>query len=287
MTFYDFEVTKYDWLVVLIDTEAELETVVVNSEAELEYYYSKHKQDIWVGFNSRHYDQWILKAILAGFDAYEMNEWIIVKDKPGWAFSHVLRAFPLNNYDVMGNIDRGLKVFEGFMGNSIRETSVPFDIDRKLTDSEIEDMVYYCRHDVEQTMEVFLERISDFEAQMGLIKMFDLPISAINKTKVQLSAEILEASKHKYHDEFDISFPSSLRIKKYKHIVDWYKSPENRNYEHWEQGKSGKKVLRKTQLKTIVADVPHVFGWGGVHGAREKYFAEGHEILKAITSVLF
>ena len=285
MTFYDFEVTKFDWLVVLIDTEAELETVVINDKSELENYYSKHKQDIWVGFNSRHYDQWILKAILADFDAYAMNEWIIVKDKPGWAFSRLLKAFPLNNYDVMGNIDRGLKVFEGFMGNSIKETSVPFDIDRKLTDEEIEEMVFYCRHDVEQTMEVFLERISDFEAQMGLIKMFDLPLSAINKTKVQLSAEILEANKRTYNDEFDISFPSSLRIKKYKHIVDWYKSPENRNYSHMERGKSGKLIEKKTQLKTEVAGVPHVFGWGGVHGAKEKYFGEGYFINMDVASL--
>ena len=39
MTFYDFEVTKYDWLVVLIDTQAERETVVVNSKEKLENYY--------------------------------------------------------------------------------------------------------------------------------------------------------------------------------------------------------------------------------------------------------
>ena len=285
MIFYDFEVTKYDWLVVLIDSDTETETDVINDKTQLENYYSKHKQDIWVGFNSRHYDQWILKAILADFNAWEMNEWLIMKDKPGWAYSNILRKIPLNNYDVMNGIDRGLKVFEGFMGNSIKESSVPFNIDRKLTESEIEDMVYYCRHDVEQTIEVFLERISDFEAQMGLIKMFDLPLSAISKTKVQLSAEILEASKHRYHDEFDISFPNTLQIKKYKHIVDWYKSPENRNYEHMERGKSGKMIKTKTQLKTLVAGVPHVFGWGGVHGAKEKYYGEGYFINMDVASL--
>ena len=285
MIFYDFEVTMFDWLVVFIDTDEETTICIKNSKESLEDYYSKHRNDIWVGFNSRHYDQWILKAILAGFDAYEMNEWIITKDKPGWAFSSLLRAFPLNNYDVMGNIDRGLKVFEGFMGNSIKESSVPFDIARKLTFSESNEMAEYCKHDVEQTIEVFLERISDFEAQMGLIKMFNLPLSAISKTKVQLSAEILEANKRTYNDEFDISFPSTLNIKKYQHIVDWYKSPENRNYKHLERGKSGKMLEKKTQLKTLVAGVPHVFGWGGVHGAREKYFGEGYFINMDVASL--
>ena len=44
---------------------------------------------------------------------------------------------PLNNYDVMLNLDKGLKWFEGSMGNNIKETGVPFDIDRKLTEAEM------------------------------------------------------------------------------------------------------------------------------------------------------
>lgn len=39
------------------------------------------------------------------------------------------------------------------MGNDIKETSVPFSIDRKLTDEEIAETVKYCKHDVEQTIQ--------------------------------------------------------------------------------------------------------------------------------------
>ena len=220
MIFYDFEVFKHDWLVVLIDPVNKEEVVICNDKAKLESYYSKNKSNIWVGFNSRHYDQYILKGILAGFDPKEINDFIIIQNKPGWAFSSLLREFPLNNYDVMTGVDRGLKVYEGFMGNDIRETSVPFDIDRKLTAAELAETIKYCRHDVEQTMEVFLRRKSDFEAQMGLLKMFNLPLSSISKTKVQLSAQILEASPRTYDDEFDISFPDTMRIEKYKAVVN-------------------------------------------------------------------
>ena len=132
------------------------EHVVVNDPDELERLYNENRKDIWAGFNSRHYDQYIFKGILCGFDPKKINDWIIIKDRPGYQFSSLFRNYPLNNYDVMNNIDRGLKVFEGFMGNSIRETSVPFDIDRKLTDEEIAETVKYCRHDVEQTIQVFL-----------------------------------------------------------------------------------------------------------------------------------
>lgn len=203
--------------------------------------------------------------------------------KDGWQFSDLLRRFPLNNYDVMSNIDRGLKTFEGFMGNDIRESSVPFDIDRPLTEDEIAETIKYCRHDVEQTVEVFIRRKSDFEAQMGLIQMFHMPLSNISKTKVQLSAEILEARRpiKPYNDEFDISFPPTLEVKKYRHVVEWYENPENRCYEYVTK----KGTVKKRQLETLVAGVPTVFGWGGVHGAREQYSGEGYFINMDVASL--
>ena len=283
MIFYDFEVFKHDWLVVMLNMKDREEKVIVNDREELESYYSENKCEIWVGFNSRHYDQYIFKGILAGFDPKEINDWIIVDGKDGWQFSDLLRRFPLNNYDVMSNVDRGLKTFEGFMGNDIRESSVPFDIDRPLTEYEIAETIKYCRHDVEQTVEVFIRRKSDFEAQMGLIQMFHMPLSNISKTKVQLSAEILEARRpiKPYNDEFDISFPPTLEIKKYRHVVEWYENPENRCYEYV----TDKGTVKKRQLETLVAGVPTVFGWGGVHGAREQYSGEGYFINMDVASL--
>ena len=285
MIFYDFEVFKYDWLVVTIDPAKREKNIIVNDKTKLENYYSKNKGQIWIGFNSRHYDQYVLKGILAGFNPKEINDFIILDGRPGWAFSGVMREFPLNNYDVMNGIDRGLKVFEGFMGNDIRETSVPFDIDRKLTPAEIAETIKYCLHDVEQTIEVFIRRKSDFEAHIGLLKMFNLPLSSISKTKVQLAATILEATPRKYNDEFDITFPDTMKITKYRNVIDWYKDKNNLCYEHYTTGKSGKQIKKKTQLITDVAGVPHVFGWGGVHGAREKYFAEGYFINMDVASL--
>lgn len=274
---------KYDWLVVLIDVLKRKDMAIINNREQLEEFYQKNKGEIWIGFNSRHYDQYILKGILAGFDPKDINDYIIVKDMPGWKYSSVFREYPLNNYDVMSGIDRGLKAFEGFMGNDICESSVPFDINRKLTKAEIAETVKYCRHDVEQTIEVFLQRKSDFEAQMGLLQMFNMPLSNISKTKVQLSAEILEAKRPDtpYDDEFDISFPPTLRIKKYQNVADWYKNPENRCYEYITE----KGTVKKKQLETIVAGVPHQFGWGGVHGAIEQYSGEGYFLNMDVASL--
>lgn len=281
MIFYDFEVFKHDWLVVAIDVINQKEQVIINDNEQLEQLYCKHKKDIWIGFNSRNYDQYILKAILAGFNPKKINDFIIVRGHRGWEFSSLLRKFPLNNYDVMQNIDKGLKTFEGFMGNNIKESNVPFDIDRPLTKEEINETVKYCRHDVEQTIEVFLERKSDFEAQMGLLKMFNMPLSNINKTKVQLSAQILEAKARSYYDEFDISFPETMRIKKYNFVVDWYKNIDNRKYRINPLDEKSK----KHQLSCEIAGVPHQFGWGGVHGALEQYHGKGYYLNMDVASL--
>ncbi len=285
MLFYDFEVFKEDWLVVVIDMMNKKEHVIINDPAALEKLHSENVNEIWVGFNSRHYDQYILKGILCGFDPKRINDYIIVKGNPGWKFSSLFRNVKLINYDVMTAIDRGLKTFEGFMGNNIKESSVPFDIDRKLTQEELDETVKYCRHDVEQTVEVFLERKDDFEAHMGLVKLAckDKPLDLflLSKTKVQLSSIILDAVKKDHDDEFDIDFPSTMKIEKYTDVVDWYKNPENRKYNVDPDDPKSK----KNQLDIMIAGVPHVFGWGGVHGAIDKYSGEGYFLNMDVASL--
>lgn len=273
MLFYDFEVFCKNWLVVINDVTNRKETVIVDDPSELQTFYDEHINDIWVGFNSRHYDQYILKGILCGFDAKKINDFIIVKGNPGWKFSSMFKDIPLINYDVMLGTDRGLKSFEGFMGNNIKETSVPFDIDRELTPEEIEQTIFYCRHDVQQTIEVFIKRIDEFNTMMYFIKHFKLPIMALTKTKAQLAAEILGGNRkgQNFDDEFDFPILDCLELKKYKYIADWYRNPENHNYE-------------KSQDGVMVAGVEHTFSWGGGHGARPKYHAKGDFLIIDVTA---
>ncbi|MHB1654408.1 MAG: hypothetical protein ACYCVD_18350 [Desulfitobacteriaceae bacterium] len=257
MIFFDAEVFRLDWLFVFIDTETRETTVIVNDHDQLKQLYEQHKTDIWVGFNSRHYDRYIFKAVLCDFDPYEVSQWIIANKQGGWWYSGLFRKIPFYTFDVMTDRYHGLKQLEGFMGNDIRESEIPFDIDRKLTSEELESVIKYCTHDVEQTMLVFLGRLEEFESQMSLIKAFKLPLSYISKTKAQLTAAVLEARQMDRNDEYDIVLPDTLRIKKYRHIVEWYMLPKNRDYEK--------------KLEVDIAGVPHVFGWGGLHGAIPNY----------------
>ena len=69
LNFFDFECFKYDWLVVIINPIERAEHVIINDPEKLKRYYEEHKNEIWVGYNSRGYDQFILKAILLLIDS--------------------------------------------------------------------------------------------------------------------------------------------------------------------------------------------------------------------------
>lgn len=267
LNFYDFEVFKHDWLVVVINPVTHDERVIINDADALTTLYEERKRDIWVGYNNIHYDQFIFKGILCGFDPKAINDFIIAEGHKGWQYSSLLRKVYMVNYDVFHpRTDRGLKTHEAYLGNDICETTVPFDIDRKLTEAEIAETVKYCRHDVEQTIEVFMQRKSEFDARMDLLKMFDLPLVYLGKTDAQLTAIILgaELPAHPRDDEFDIVPLPCLDLGPYDFIRSWYLDPANQDY--------------SATLKFDIAGCPHKCAWGGLHGAIAKYAGEGYFI---------
>ena len=284
MIFYDFEVFQYDWLAVFIDVTNKKEHVIINRPDLLKSLYEANRKDIWVGFNNRHYDQYIMKGILLGMNPKTINDWIIVEEKEGWQYSRAFNKLPMINYDVMPNPPIGLKTMEGFMGSNIKETEVPFDIKRKLTKAEIEQTVKYCRHDVEQTIKVFLETVDVFNAVHGIIQAFPKETSLydIGDSEARITAKVLGCRKRDFKDEFDFFFLPCLKLKKYKYVQDWF---EERRKEALAMGlqdydKIDKQTWYKSQnLDTIVAGIPHSFGFGGLHGAAAKPIHRKGQIL--------
>ena len=267
LNFYDFEVFKHDWMVVVINPVTRDERVIINDADALTALYEGHKREIWVGYNNLHYDQFIFKGILCGFDPKAINDFIIAEGHKGWQYSSLLRKVYMVNYDVFHpRTDRGLKTHEAYLGNDICETTVPFDIDRKLTEAEIAETVKYCRHDVEQTIEVFMQRKSEFDARMDLLKMFNLPLVYLGKTDAQLTAIILGAERpaRPRDDEFDIVPLPCLDLGPYDFIRSWYLDSANQDY--------------SATLDFDIAGCPHKCAWGGLHGAIAQYAGEGYFI---------
>lgn len=313
MIFYDFEVFKEDWLAVFIDVTRKTEQVIVNNPDELKALYEANYKDIWVGYNNRHYDQYIMKGILLGLDPKRINDWIIVERREGWQFSSVFNKIPMINYDVMPNPPVGLKTMEGFLGSNIKETGVPFDIKRKLTTAEIKETIEYCRHDVEQTIKIFLEKIDEFNAMHGIIQAFPnmVSLSNIGDSEARVTAKVLGCVKQNFNDEFNYFFLPCLRLNKYKYVQDWFDSAvkdctkemkrlyaeSKANYENAKTSSLQKKYTAEMlkydwrdewrwseyfynrSLETVVAGIPHTFGFGGLHGASKKPIHKKGQIL--------
>ena len=284
MIFYDFEVFKEDWLAVFIDVTRKTEQVIVNNPDELKALYEANTSNIWVGFNNRHYDQYIMKGILLGMNPKRINDWIILEKREGWQFSSVFNKVPMTNYDVMPNPPVGLKTMEGFLGSNIKETGVPFDINRKLTKAEIEEAIKYCRHDVEQTIKIFLEKIDEFNAMHGIVQAFPnmVSLSNIGDSEARITAKVLGCVKQDFKDEFDYFFLPCLRLNKYKYVQDWFeeKKKEALAMDLQNCDKYDKKLWYKSQnLETVVAGIPHSFGFGGLHGAADTPIHKTGQIL--------
>lgn len=284
MIFYDFEVFKEDWLAVFIDVTRKTEQVIVNNPDELKALYEANTSNIWVGFNNRHYDQYIMKGILLGMNPKRINDWIILEKREGWQFSSVFNKVPMTNYDVMPNPPVGLKTMEGFLGSNIKETGVPFDINRKLTKAEIEETIKYCRHDVEQAIKIFLEKIDEFNAMHGIVQAFPnmVSLSNIGDSEARITAKVLGCVKQDFKDEFDYFFLPCLRLNKYKYVQDWFeeKKKEALAMDLQNCDKYDKKLWYKSQnLETVVAGIPHSFGFGGLHGAADTPIHKTGQIL--------
>src|SRR5699024_9706953 len=125
-----------------------------------------------VGFKNYFYDDVILHYMLDGKTPYHIKE---LTDRIISGERLKIRNYEFDSLDAWQQIDVSMQSFkqiEGTMGKMILESSVSFNIDRKLTEEELKETIEYCTYDVEMTVEVFKKRIdSYFKPKETLIKM--------------------------------------------------------------------------------------------------------------------
>lgn len=281
LIFYDFEVFKHDFLVVFYDYKTMKKYEVVNDPDKLKRFFDKFKDALYIGYNNNFYDQYIFKSILLKMNPKTVNDKLIQDSILGYKISKEFKKIRMLNYDCMV-LNKSLKQLEGMLGQSIEETEVDFDIDRKLTEKEIEQTLKYCNHDVLMTIEVFNKTYTEFDSHLGMINEFHLPIEDISKTQARLASKILGASKvHGLDDEFDYEIPDCIQLGQYEWIKEWYLNDENKRYKKINE--KGKEV--KNKITPIVYKLKHDLGFGGIHAALSKYFGEGFYVMSDIASM--
>lgn len=285
---YDFECySRINWWCVTFINYQDRNNIItiINNRQLLIQLYELHKDEIFVSYNGRQYDTGIFKGILDGMNVGYVNDKLIKEGKKPFQVVKNHKNYPLNDYDAILK-DKSLKQLEAFMGDDIRETEVDFNIDRPLTEAEIEQTKIYNIHDVSELLKVLDACWNDFEGQLDIIELYGLDMSYFTKTKVQLAAKILNAvDQHTMDDEFDICLPDTIRLSdKYKFIPEWYMNPKNWRYKEHLHSEDDQ---HNNQLTCIVAGIPHVFAWGGCHGADDKQSIFEGIILHADVSSMY
>ena len=272
---YDFEVFKKFWCVVIASATGILE---ITDRVQLMDYYKEHRGCIWVGYNSTHYDQYILGAVYNGFQnesLYRVSQDLIEEGRTKRGGGPPAGFI---SYDT-GDKFRSLKELEAFMGHSIEESSIPFDYDGEFTEEMKAETLRYCRHDVLETVEVLKNRIYDFMAQKSLIETFKLPQTDYRLTKAQLTAKVLKCRKAWELDrleeeelassEWDNQILDCVHITKYPEVLEFYSNRANYM--------DGTKEI-------MISGVPHTFALGGIHGAIKRCHRKGQLLHIDVTS---
>ena len=264
MYVFDCEVFKYNWLFVFKKVSTGEYTIILDDEDELRRFYEDNQKSLFIGFNNKSYDNIILKAILSKVDPAEVTR-MIIGGKQRWLVQKALgiKDYKLISMDLMPDIlGMSLKEAEGYMCMSIEESSVDFEIDRPLTKEEIEETIFYCKHDVDATEKLLEKRSGYMKSKLNLVKMFDLSSNNLEATNAKLCATVLQATRKSHDDELLYDLPEELILNKpeYKEVLKLYTE--------------GPLDYTK-KLKVNVAGVEHLFAYGGLHGALEHFMYKG------------
>lgn len=287
---YDIEVFSDDWIVIFRRPEEGSNYIVIhNDNARLRDFLSQ--PDIVIGgFNNKHYDDYVILTMILGGSNVEVkrhNDYIIGGKDP-WTFPFIqFKKKPFKSFDLRDDIaDQGisLKAIEGNLKLPIVESSVPFDIDRKLTPEELEEVIRYCKYDVDSTIKLYWERKEDYlDAKAMVGEMYGVPVEeAIGLTNAKLSARVLEAKAVKRNDERDYVIPDNIDADLIpKVVLDFFLQIRDKSIPDaklFGTGKRGSKGMTlKIWIETSYGKCPVTYAWGGVHGAKPCIIVEETE----------
>lgn len=213
---FDIEVFAYDWIVVFLDISTGEYTVIHNDNVAVRAYMSAPER-IFCGFNNKHYDNFVVKAICCGASpelVKQINDFIIVEDRSGWEHWFLRQnKFWFDSFDLMDDTQTGtsLKHIEAHTFVDIEETEVDFSLDRPLTPKELQKTIKYCKWDVWNTAKHLSRRKGYLDTKLNVGRSIGLSDQkSLYCTNALLTAKALKAEKIERSDERDYQYPNNL-----------------------------------------------------------------------------
>lgn len=277
---YDAEVYAHDFFIGFKNKVTGERYRFHNDNEGVRDFIDEHR--VCCGFNTKNYDQYLVKGICAGFSPEEikaLNDWCITGNQ-GWQFPLLQGVWgKFNNVDITmdmqrdnkGRLAQSLKEIEGHLFLPIVECSVDFNTDRPLTPDEIDEVFKYNDVDIDSTEKLTDIRIDYLRTKLNLGKRAGVDeIKSLASTNAKLTAMMLGAVRREWEDGRDYVYPHNLDLSVIpKPILDFFDTIHDKSIPD--------EVLFKTHLKITIGGMPCKYAWGGVHGSLTTYFEEATE----------
>lgn len=271
---FDCEVFAHDWLFVFKNLVTEEYTIIHNDNEAITAF--MENDPFLGGFNNKHYDNHILKAVLIGCtpeEIKEINDLIIVNGVNGWDIP-ALREYRVyfSSFDLMDDCQDGvsLKGIEAHLGIPIEETQVDFNIDRQLTAEELDQTIYYCKYDVDATEILYKIREGYLTNKANLARARGIDVrQGLYMTNAKMTSVYLQAQKPEkdWTDEREYQYPKQL-LRQYipQEVFNFFDRMYDKSIPN--------DVLFSSKLEIMVGECPCTIAYGGIHGAIPTYMEE-------------
>lgn len=215
----DFEVFAHDVLMVAIHYRTKKKYIFHNSTCDEYQEFIDKYQPIFMTYNGKTYDKYILKACLLGYspeEIKEINDFIIAGNN-GW-------EYPFDGYCELPHIwdlfdciktFKSLKEIEANLRMNITETTVPFNLKTKWNEQQKKEVIYYCTADVEALFPLFERLINSYKSKFIICKIGNIPPAVgLGMTDANLTAKLLGAEKIEHDDPFGYTYPEQVQKEK-------------------------------------------------------------------------
>lgn len=238
-TFYVFSVDGPDnWNIRLLKDDEEV--VIKNDKGALERLLSKI--NFLVGFDNYSYCDKLIASVLKDIDPYDTLQKIKTKKRV---------SFTLQN-------------------------PITIDLKQELRKLDLQEAKFNLgfsdSYDSLETMKsIFKERDDYFTSKFEVVKEFKLQPTSLKGTQLGLASDVLKTKKGTDRERLNIKYDERLQIDELpKPILNFYKNIQ-------EQFKKGEeyKILEKEKFTFKLAGLDHIYGFGGLHAAKESYVSEG------------
>src|SRR5690625_3181694 len=255
-TFYKVEVIENNWYASFIDQDNK-ETFIKNDKGALERLLSKI--NYLVGFNNYQFDDKILASILRDLDIKDSYEKIKSNERFRLAIQNPI------------TID---------VGQEIRRLEIEEAQANMLQEIDNQHISKLLLNKVKTIKDIFTKRESYFASKFQIVKEFNLNAESVKKTRASLASQVLKSKPKTEKDRLNIQLDKRINVDELPIEVINFNTNLMKQYVSSQSFQAREKERFMFRLNGL----GHIYGFGGLHAAKENYKGTGSYMQVDISS---